>query len=79
MNEGMGEGVSYRARVLVAMKTELLDPGDTGPAMVDTETTAPVSEVTHNQYLYLNFGQYKYDVVITLYFFSFFFWLCSYT
>ncbi len=45
LNEGMGEGVSYRARILVAMKTELLDPGDTGPAMVDVESTAPLSEV----------------------------------
>ncbi len=45
LNEGMGEGVSYRARLLCSLKTELLDPGDTGPAMVEVETTPPISEV----------------------------------
>ena len=46
LNEGMGEGVSYRARLLCSLKTELLDPGDTGPAMVEVENAVPVSDVS---------------------------------
>ena len=46
LNEGMGEGVSYRARLLCSLKTELLDPGDTGPAMVEVENAIPVSDVS---------------------------------
>ena len=49
LNEGMGEGVSFRARLLVALKTELLDPNDVGPTMVEIEPTIPVSEVSFTE------------------------------
>ena len=51
MNEGMGEGVSYRARLLCTLKTELLDPGDTGPAMVEVENAVPVPDVSKKCYV----------------------------
>ena len=45
LNEGLGEGVSYRGRILAALKTEILCSDDCGPSMVEVETTLPVSEV----------------------------------
>ena len=46
LNEGLGEGVSYRARLLIALKTEILNSEDTGPSMVEVEQALPVSEVS---------------------------------
>ena len=48
LNEGMGEGVSFRGRLLVALKTEILDNNDMGPTMVEVEQAIPVSEVNIN-------------------------------
>ena len=45
LNEGMGEGISYRGRLLLALKTDIVDAEDMGPTMVDVETCPPVSEV----------------------------------
>ena len=45
LNDGLGEGVSYRGRILVAIRTDLLDSMEGGPANVEVETTLPVSEV----------------------------------
>ena len=44
MNDGLGEGVSYRGRLLIALKTEILDSQESGPAQVDTEVALPISE-----------------------------------
>ncbi|XP_013379026.1 otoferlin isoform X3 [Lingula anatina] len=43
LNLGLGEGVSYRARLLIAIKTEIIDMTDMGPTKVEVEQTAPVS------------------------------------
>ena len=45
LNEGLGEGISYRARLLIAVKTEILDPEYMGPTTVDVENCASISEV----------------------------------
>ena len=45
LNEGLGEGVSYRARLLIGLKTEILNSDDTGPSMVEIEQCLPVSDV----------------------------------
>lgn len=46
LNDGLGEGVSYRGRLLVSMKTEILENSDSScPASVEVETTLPVPEV----------------------------------
>ncbi len=45
LNEGLGEGVSFRARLLIALKTEILSADDTGPSMVEVESTLPIPEV----------------------------------
>ena len=45
LNEGLGEGVSFRGRLLLALKTEILDPSETGPSSVELETALPISEV----------------------------------
>ena len=45
LNEGMGEGISYRARLLIAVKTAILDPEYMGPTSVDVENCAPIAEV----------------------------------
>ena len=46
LNQGLGEGVSYRGRLLIALKTEMLDSSDMGPSMVGVETCPPVSDVS---------------------------------
>ncbi|XP_074640585.1 otoferlin-like isoform X2 [Tubulanus polymorphus] len=44
LNQGLGEGVSYRARLLIAFRTEILDNQESGPAQVDIEAALPISE-----------------------------------
>ncbi|XP_064626480.1 otoferlin-like [Lineus longissimus] len=44
LNEGLGEGVSFRARLLIALKTDILDSQESGPAQVDIEPALPISE-----------------------------------
>jgi hypothetical protein len=45
LNTGLGEGVSYRARLLVAIRTEITDNIDFAPSEVEVEPTFPISEV----------------------------------
>lgn len=45
LNDGLGEGVMYRGRILMAVKTEILDTLDTNPSNVEVETALPISEV----------------------------------
>ncbi|KAG8190919.1 hypothetical protein JTE90_014400 [Oedothorax gibbosus] len=44
LNDGLGEGVMYRGRILMAVRTEILDTLDASPADVEVEPTNPVSE-----------------------------------
>jgi len=46
LNEGLCEGVSFRGRLLLSLKTEILDNQDIGPSMVELEATVPVAEVS---------------------------------
>lgn len=45
LNDGLGEGVSYRGRLLIALKTEIMDTEDLGATKVEIEATQPISEV----------------------------------
>lgn len=45
LNTGLGEGVSYRARLLIAIRTEITDNIDIIPSQVDVEPTYPITEV----------------------------------
>lgn len=45
LNDGLGEGVSYRGRVLIAIKTDILDNMEGGPASVELEPTMPIPDV----------------------------------
>lgn len=45
LNDGLGEGVSYRGRVLIAIKTDILDSMEGGPASVELEPTMPIPDV----------------------------------
>ena len=45
LNDGLGEGVSFRGRLLAAIRTDVLDNIEGGPANVEVEPTLPVSEV----------------------------------
>ncbi|CAL1540078.1 unnamed protein product [Lymnaea stagnalis] len=44
LNDGLGEGVSYRGRVLVSLKTEIIEAEDIGATLVEVEPTQPISE-----------------------------------
>lgn len=46
LNDGLGEGVSYRGRVLVSIKTDILDAMEGGPASVEVEPTMPLPDVS---------------------------------
>ncbi|XP_046585626.1 otoferlin-like isoform X5 [Haliotis rubra] len=44
LNDGLGQGVSFRGRLLVAIKMEILESMESGPATVDVENALPISE-----------------------------------
>ncbi|KAH9363612.1 hypothetical protein HPB48_004133 [Haemaphysalis longicornis] len=45
LNDGLGEGVMYRGRLLIAVRTEIFDALDITQSSVDLEPTSPVNEV----------------------------------
>ena len=45
LNDGLGEGVSYRGRLLIALKTDLSDSIDTAPSEVENMPTQTINEV----------------------------------
>jgi len=45
LNQGLGEGVSYRARLLIAIRTEITDNIDFAPSGVEVEPSYPITEV----------------------------------
>nr|CAH7741241.1 unnamed protein product [Callosobruchus chinensis] len=47
LNTGLGEGVSYRARLLVSIRTEITDNIDLAPSAVELEPTIPVNEASY--------------------------------
>ncbi|KAG8297658.1 hypothetical protein J6590_031698 [Homalodisca vitripennis] len=49
LNTGLGEGVSYRARLLVAIRTEITDNIDITPSQVDVEPTYPITETSYGK------------------------------
>ncbi|XP_064487216.1 otoferlin-like [Ornithodoros turicata] len=49
LNDGLGEGVMYRGRVLMAVRTEILDILDMTPSSVDLELTLPVTESSYGK------------------------------
>lgn len=58
MNDGLGEGVSYRGRLLIALKTDISDSIDTAPSEVEVMATQSINEVrksgapTHYKYAF---------------------------
>lgn len=52
LNTGLGEGVSYRARVLVAIRTEITENTEFMNSGVDVEPTYPITEVKHIVFKY---------------------------
>ncbi|XP_054723978.1 otoferlin-like [Uloborus diversus] len=44
LNDGLGEGVMYRGRILIALKTEILDTLDVTPSDVEIEMATPIAE-----------------------------------
>lgn len=49
LNSGLGEGVSYRARVLIAIRTEITDQVDFVPTEVELEPTVPINEASYGK------------------------------
>ncbi|XP_022168096.1 otoferlin-like isoform X2 [Myzus persicae] len=47
LNTGLGEGVSYRARVLVAIRTEITENTELMNSGVDVEPTYPITETSY--------------------------------
>ena len=45
LNDGLGEGVSYRGQILISIKTEISDSIDTAPSEVEVEPTQTINEV----------------------------------
>lgn len=45
LNSGLGEGVSYRARLLLAIRTEITDNMDLLQSEVEVEPTFAIQEV----------------------------------
>ena len=51
LNDGLGEGVSYRGRLLIALKTDISDSIDTAPSEVEVMPTQTINEVRIIQYV----------------------------
>ncbi|PSN37731.1 Otoferlin [Blattella germanica] len=49
LNTGLGEGVSYRARLLIAIRTEITDNIDLAPSEVEVEPTFPINETSYGK------------------------------
>ena len=49
LNAGLGEGIAYRGRILIAVRCQITDQVDAAPSEVEVENTAPIQEV---QYIY---------------------------
>ena len=60
LNAGLGEGVSYRGRLLIALKTDISDSIDTAPSEVEVEPTQTIHEVI---IIYNKFCASKYRVL----------------
>ena len=56
LNDGLGEGVSYRGRIMIALKTDISDSIDTAPSEVEVMATQTINEV---QYRVSNMDSYK--------------------
>lgn len=47
LNDGLGEGVSYRGRMLISLRTEVIESADLGgPATVEVCSALPISDVS---------------------------------
>ncbi|XP_024082111.1 otoferlin-like isoform X1 [Cimex lectularius] len=49
LNTGLGEGVSYRARLLIAIRTEISDAVDISTSQVFVEPISPISETMYGK------------------------------
>merc|ERR1719458_1031580 len=49
LNDGLGEGVSYRGQILIAIKTEISNSIDTAPSEVEVEPTQTINESVYNK------------------------------
>ncbi|CAN8001099.1 unnamed protein product, partial [Ixodes hexagonus] len=47
LNDGLGEGVMYRGRLLIAVRTEIFDVLDMTQSSVELEATLPANEVSY--------------------------------
>ncbi|XP_046836781.1 otoferlin isoform X1 [Vespa crabro] len=47
LNTGLGEGISYRARLLIAIRTEISDNVEMAPSEVEVEPTVPINEAAY--------------------------------
>ena len=47
LNDGLGEGVSYRGRIMIALKTDISDSIDTAPSEVEVMATQTINEVQY--------------------------------
>ncbi|CAK1554752.1 unnamed protein product [Leptosia nina] len=50
LNKGMGEGVSYRARILISIRTEIIDNFETPSSEVEVEPIMPINEFTFEKH-----------------------------
>lgn len=61
LNTGLGEGVSYRARLLVAIRTEITENTELMNSGVDVEPTYPITEVRQYFHRKNNYSIMIYD------------------
>ncbi|EFN61375.1 Otoferlin [Camponotus floridanus] len=47
LNTGLGEGISYRARLLIAIRTEITDNVEMAPSEIEVEPTVPINETAY--------------------------------
>lgn len=65
LNDGLGEGVSYRGRLLIALKTDISDSIDTAPSEVEVQPTQTIHEVIWKKLCNMPIKNWYFDLFLS--------------
>lgn len=72
LNDGLGEGVSYRGRLLMSLRTEITDSLETMHGEVIVESINPISEV---HFIFITFN-FPIPMAVSSFYYTFIYYVC---